>query len=72
MARQLGSAIGVAVLVALLDDSVGGDLLAGLRRGWWFCLAAGLGSAAVAAALRPARAKAPVRSAELAVERSPA
>ena len=35
MARQLGSAIGVAVLVALLDDATGGDLLAGLQRGWW-------------------------------------
>ena len=39
MARQLGSAIGVAVLVALLNDTTGGDLLAGLQRGWWFALA---------------------------------
>ncbi len=51
MARQLGSAIGVAVLVALLGDSTGGDLLAGLRRGWWFSLAAGLGTTALALAL---------------------
>ncbi len=58
MARQLGTAIGVAVLVALLNDSVGGDLLAGLRRGWWFCLAAGLGSAVISSGLRPARAHA--------------
>jgi EmrB/QacA subfamily drug resistance transporter len=54
MARQLGAAIGVAVLVALLDDSIqGGDLLTGLRRGWWFSLAAGLGTAALAAAFGP-------------------
>src|SRR6201995_3199578 len=37
MARQLGSAIGVAVLVALVD-SASGDLLHGLRSGWWFAL----------------------------------
>jgi len=53
MARQLGAAIGVAVLVALLNDSTGGDLLAGLRRGWWFSLAAGLGTAALALAFGP-------------------
>jgi len=54
MARQLGAAIGVAVLVALLNDSLqGGDLLAGLRRGWWFSLAAGLGTAALALAFGP-------------------
>jgi hypothetical protein len=56
MARQLGSAIGVAVLVALVD-SAGGDLLHGLRSGWWFALGAGLGAAALAFSL-PARAKA--------------
>ena len=55
MARQLGSAIGVAVLVALID-SAGGDLLGGLRSGWWFALGSGLGAAALAFSL-PARAK---------------
>jgi EmrB/QacA subfamily drug resistance transporter len=60
MARQLGVAIGVAILVALLSGS-GGDLLAGLRRGWWFSLAAGLGTAALAAALGPAGAPASAR-----------
>ena len=63
MARQLGSAIGVAVLIALLGDSTGGDLLAGLRRGWWFSLAAGLGCAALSLAIGPvgsaARERAP-------------
>jgi MFS family permease len=56
MARQLGSAIGVAVLVALVD-SAGGDLLHGLRGGWWFALGAGIGAAALAFSL-PAREKA--------------
>ncbi|HEY2477100.1 MAG TPA: DHA2 family efflux MFS transporter permease subunit [Solirubrobacterales bacterium] len=55
MARQLGSAIGVAVLVALVDSG-GGDLLHGLRSGWWFALGAALGAAALAFSL-PARAK---------------
>jgi EmrB/QacA subfamily drug resistance transporter len=55
MSRQLGSAIGVAVLIALLNDSTGGDLLAGLRRGWWFSLGAGLGTAALALAIAPLR-----------------
>ncbi len=61
MARQLGSAIGVAVLVALID-SAGGDLLHGLRSGWWFALGAGLGAAALAFSL-PAQAKTTVREA---------
>ncbi|MBS1894365.1 MAG: DHA2 family efflux MFS transporter permease subunit [Actinobacteria bacterium] len=55
MARQLGSAIGVAVLVALID-SAGADLLGGLRSGWWFALGSGLGAAALTSSL-PARAK---------------
>ncbi|MBS1846132.1 MAG: MFS transporter [Actinobacteria bacterium] len=55
MARQLGSAIGVAVLVALID-SAGTDLLGGLQSGWWFALVSGLGAAALASSL-PARAK---------------
>jgi EmrB/QacA subfamily drug resistance transporter len=53
MARQLGAAIGVAALVALLNDSTGGDLFAGLQRGWWFSLLAGLGTAALALAIGP-------------------
>jgi EmrB/QacA subfamily drug resistance transporter len=59
MSRQLGSAIGVAALVALLDDSLqGGNLLAGLQRGWWFSLLAGLGTAALALAFGPVGAPA--------------
>jgi EmrB/QacA subfamily drug resistance transporter len=71
MARQLGAAIGVAVLVALLDDSIGGDLLAGLRRGWWFSLAAGLGTAALASAFGPVGAPAKAEP-ELAPQQSAA
>jgi EmrB/QacA subfamily drug resistance transporter len=58
MARQLGSAIGVAVLIALLDSG-GDDLLSGLRRGWWFALGAGLGTAALAIAIGKVGAPAP-------------
>ena len=73
MARQLGAAIGVAVLVALLNDSVqGGDLLSGLRRGWWFSLAAGLGTAALAAAFGPVGAPARRPAPELAPPQSAA
>jgi EmrB/QacA subfamily drug resistance transporter len=73
MARQLGAAIGVAVLVALLNDSVqGGDLLAGLRRGWWFSLAAGLGTAALAAAFGPVGGPARRDAPELAPQQSAA
>jgi EmrB/QacA subfamily drug resistance transporter len=52
MARQLGSAIGVAVLVALLDASTG-PFLDGVRLGWWFALGAGIGAAILALAIGP-------------------
>jgi EmrB/QacA subfamily drug resistance transporter len=42
MARQLGSAIGVAVLVALLADPAPAELFSHLERGWWFALGTGL------------------------------
>jgi hypothetical protein len=73
MARQLGAAIGVAVLVALLNDSLqGGDLLAGLRRGWWFSLAAGLGTAALALAFGPVGVAANRATPDLALQRTAA
>jgi EmrB/QacA subfamily drug resistance transporter len=62
MARQLGAAIGVAVLVALIS-AAGDDLLVGLRRGWWFVLATGVGAAALSFAIGPTRASAPAQAA---------
>lgn len=69
MARQLGAAIGVAALVALLNDSTGGDLLAGLQRGWWFSLATGLGTAALALAFGPVGVRSSRPAPELAPQR---
>ncbi len=71
MSRQLGSAIGVAALVALLDDTTGGNLLAGLQRGWWFSLIAGLGTAALALGFGPVgvAGKAPQPASELTPQR---
>ncbi len=76
MARQLGSAIGVAVLVALLDGA-SPDLLTGLRHGWAFALGTGIGAAGLALALgragAPSRATEPAKAApEPRPERAPA
>jgi EmrB/QacA subfamily drug resistance transporter len=69
MARQLGTAIGVAVLVALINVTTAGDLLSGLQRGWWFSLATGLGTTALALAL-PTGVQVPRSTAELGLARS--
>lgn len=67
MARQLGSAIGVAVLVALLSAS-GADLLGGLRSGWTFSLGTGVVTMGLALAFGPVNASsAQSEPAELAV-----
>jgi MFS family permease len=56
MARQLGAAIGVAVLVALLADPAPNELFAHLQRGWAFCLGSGVVAALLALAIgSPAR-----------------
>jgi EmrB/QacA subfamily drug resistance transporter len=54
MARQLGTAIGVAILVAVVDSATAADLLPGIRRGWTFALLAGLATTALALAIGPA------------------
>src|SRR6201999_43843 len=56
MARQLGSAIGVAVLVALIDSAGGGPPPRPPQR-WGVALGSGLGAAALAFSL-PAKARA--------------
>ncbi|MDX6662616.1 MAG: hypothetical protein QOG09_718 [Solirubrobacterales bacterium] len=53
MARQLGSAIGVAILIALLANPAPGELLAGLRRGWWFMVGTGVATSLISLALAP-------------------
>jgi EmrB/QacA subfamily drug resistance transporter len=75
MARQLGSAIGVAVLVALIGDAAtSGSLLAGLQRGWAFALGAGLATASLALAIGPVAgpARSTAAEPEVAAQRSPA
>jgi EmrB/QacA subfamily drug resistance transporter len=51
MARQLGSALGVAVLVAIVADSAGPDLLDALDAVWAFALGAGIVTAVAALGL---------------------
>jgi MFS family permease len=51
MARQVGSAIGVAVLVALLADPAPADLFSHLQQGWVFALATGVVAGALALAI---------------------
>jgi EmrB/QacA subfamily drug resistance transporter len=51
MARQLGAAIGVAVLVALLADPAPSELFSRLQHGWDFALATGIATSALALAI---------------------
>jgi EmrB/QacA subfamily drug resistance transporter len=59
MARQVGSAIGVAVLVALLADPTPPELFSRLQRGWAFALGTGVAASALALAIGPLRAGSP-------------
>jgi EmrB/QacA subfamily drug resistance transporter len=56
MSRQVGSAVGVAILVALLA-SPHPDSLALFHRGWWVEIVAAVGAAGVMVALRPRRVR---------------
>ena len=52
MSRQIGSAIGVAIFVAIVGNAATGPaLLDALRDAWWFILGTGLAAAALATAL---------------------
>jgi MFS family permease len=51
MARQVGAAIGVAVLVALLANPTPAELFSHLQRGWAFALGTGVASAVLALAI---------------------
>lgn len=55
MSRQLGSALGVAILIALLADPTPADLLDGLRRGWYFMAGTGVVTAMIALTIPAAR-----------------
>ncbi len=51
MSRQIGSAIGVAIFVAIIGNAAGPALLDAMRNVWWFILGTGLVAAALATAL---------------------
>jgi EmrB/QacA subfamily drug resistance transporter len=51
MSRQLGIALGVAVLIGILGHPQPGDALAHFQAGYWFIAAAALSGATVAAAI---------------------
>jgi hypothetical protein len=48
MSRQVGSAIGVAIFVAIIGDATGPALLDAMRNAWWLILGCGLGAAGLA------------------------
>jgi EmrB/QacA subfamily drug resistance transporter len=65
MSRQIGVALGVAVLVSVVGTPSPADALASFQEGWTFIVVAALAAAAVLAALgrvAPAAAPAPVAS----------
>lgn len=51
MSRQLGAAIGVAILIAILANPTPAELLDRLRDGWAFMAGAGFSAAAISAAI---------------------
>jgi MFS family permease len=72
MSRQLGAAIGVAILVAILADPAPNALLDRLRDGWDFTAATGFAAAAISAAIGSAgRTPAPEPETALAGASSP-
>jgi EmrB/QacA subfamily drug resistance transporter len=59
MARQIGAAIGVAVLVALLADPLPNELFSHLERGWAFSLGTGVVTALLGLAIGSIRLREP-------------
>jgi hypothetical protein len=53
MSRQLGSVLGVAILVAIIGHPTAGSALAGFRDGWSFIIAAMIASAVALLAVGP-------------------
>jgi MFS family permease len=51
MARQIGSAIGVAIFVAIVGNAAGPALFDALRDSWWFIFGAGLVAAGLSSML---------------------
>jgi hypothetical protein len=51
MSRQIGSAIGVAIFIAIIGDAAGPGLLDAMRNAWRFILGTGLVAAGLAMAL---------------------
>jgi EmrB/QacA subfamily drug resistance transporter len=55
MSRQLGSALGVAVLVAIIGHPASGELLSAFRSGWTFQICSALAAGALMLAVGPVR-----------------
>ena len=55
MTRQIGFALGVSVLVAVLGSAHATDAVSAFRGGWLFMVIAGLSGAVLAVAMGPVR-----------------
>jgi EmrB/QacA subfamily drug resistance transporter len=64
MSRQIGSALGVAILVAIVGTPAADEAVAAYGHGWTFVAAAMVASAAVLLAIGPAPARAPIPATE--------